>query len=111
MRLTPDMIQCVEDIATSGALYNYEIISVRVQDVPFLPGPMSHRSHIWDNGADTGAELEGVSVMRWDSINEAQRHGYYYGDYAAIIVGNSWDYGEDAGEIVIHDPVVIEILA
>ena len=41
----------------------------------------------------------------------AQRHGYYYGDYVAVIAGNAWDYGEDAGEIVIHDPIVIEILA
>lgn len=56
-------------------------------------------------------ELPGVSTMRWDSINEAQRHGYYYGDHVAVIAGNSWDYGEDAGEIVIHDPIVIEILA
>lgn len=52
-----------------------------------------------------------MSTMRWDSINEAQRHGYYYGDHVAVIAGNSWDYGEDAGEIVIHDPIVIEILA
>lgn len=52
-----------------------------------------------------------MSAMRWDSINEAQRHGYYYGDYVAVIAGNSWDYGEDSGEIVIHDPIVIEILA
>ena len=110
MRLTPDMIQRVEDIAAS-ALYDYETVGVRVQDVPFAPGPMSHRSHIWDDGNDTGEELPGVSAMCWDAINEAQRHGYYYGDHVAVVAGNSWGYGEDAGEIVIHDPVVIEILA
>lgn len=110
MELTPDIIQRVEDIADS-ALYDYEAVGVRVQDVPFAPGPMSHRSHVWDNGDDTGVELSGVSAMRWDSINEAQRYGHYYGDYVAVIAGDSWDYGEDAGEIVIHDPVVIEILA
>lgn len=110
MRLAPDMIRRVEDIASS-ALYDHEAVGVRVQDVPFSPGSMSHRSHVWDNGDDTGEELPGVSTMRWDSINEAQRHGYYYGDHVAVIAGNSWDYGEDAGEIVIHDPIVIEILA
>ena len=107
MRLAPDMIRRVEDIASS-ALYDYEAVGVRVQDVPFAPGPMAHRSHVWDNGDDTGEELPGVSAMRWDA---AQRHGYYYGDYVAVIAGNAWDYGEDAGEIVIHDPIVIEILA
>ena len=110
MRLTPDMIQRVEDIAAS-ALYDYEAVGVRVQDVPFAPCPMSHRSHIWDNGDDTGEELPGVSAMRWDSVNAAQRQGYYYGDHVAVIAGNSWEYGEDSGEIIIHDPVVIEILA
>lgn len=110
MRLAPDMIQRVEDIASS-ALYEYEAVGVRVQDVPFAPGPMAHRSHVWDNGDDTGEELPGVSAMRWDSIDAAQRNGYYYGDHVAVIASNSWDYGEDAGEIVIHDPIVIEILA
>lgn len=52
-----------------------------------------------------------MSAMRWDSIDAAQRHGHYYGDYVAVIAGNAWDYGEDAEEIVIHDPIVIEILA
>ena len=110
MRLAPDMIRRVEDIASS-ALYDYEAVGVRVQDVPFAPGPMAHRSHVWDNGDDTGEELPGVSAMRWDSIDAAQRHGHYYGDYVAVIAGNVWDYGEDAEEIVIHDPIVIEILA
>ena len=36
-------------------------VGVRVQDVPFSPGTMSHCSHIWDNGDDTGEELPGVS--------------------------------------------------
>ena len=53
MRLAPDMIRRVEDIASS-ALYDYEAVGVRVQDVPFAPGPMAHRSHVWDNGDDTG---------------------------------------------------------
>jgi hypothetical protein len=37
MRLAPDMIRRVEDIASS-ALYDYEAVGVRVQDVPFAPG-------------------------------------------------------------------------
>lgn len=35
----------------------------------------------------------------------------YYGDRAAIVAGNSYEYGEDDGEIIIADPVVIEIIA
>lgn len=52
MRLAPDMIQRVKDIA-SNALYDYEAVGARVQDVPFALGPMAHRSHVWYNGDDT----------------------------------------------------------
>ena len=51
MRLAPDMIRRVEDIASS-ALYDYEAVGVRVQDVPFAPGPMAHRSHVWDTAVE-----------------------------------------------------------
>ena len=75
MRLAPDMIRRVEDIASS-ALYDYEAVGVRVQDVPFAPGPMAHRSHVWDNGDDTGEELPGVSAMRWTTARTLRRSSY-----------------------------------
>lgn len=108
MKLTDAMIQQAEEIAADAG---YAAAGVRVQDVPFAIGPMSHKSHVWDDGDDTGEELPGVCAMRWDRIREAQQNGYYFGDYAAVIAGDSYEYGEDSGEIIIHDPVVIAILA
>ena len=49
--------------------------------------------------------------LRSNSHNHKRQSDSDYGDYVAVIAGNSWDYGEDSGEIVIHDPIVIEILA
>jgi hypothetical protein len=39
------------------------------------------------------------------------RYGFYFGDHKAIIAGNFAECGEDPGEIVISDPVVVEIIA
>lgn len=108
MKLTDDMIRQAEEIA-SGT--DYAAVGVRVQDVPFELGPMSHRSHIWDDGDDTGAELPGICAMDVTRVRDAQHGGYYYGDYAAVVAGNSYEYGEDVGEIIICDPIVIAILA
>lgn len=108
MRITEEMINKVERIADEAG---YAVIGVRVQEVPFEMGPMSHQSHIWDDGEDTGEELDGVCAMEWDKIRDIQRRTYYFGDYAAVVAGDRYEYGEDFGEVVIHDPVVICILA
>ena len=108
MKLTDDLIRKAEEASADA---DYAAIGVRVQDVPFVLGPMSQKSHIWDDGDDTGAELPGVCAMKLDSIRAAQQHGFYFGDYAAVVAGDSYEYGEDTGEIIIHDPVVIAILA
>lgn len=88
--------------------YDYERVGLRVQEEPFELGAMSHCSHVWDDGEDTGVELPGVCVL--DS-KYAQLFGSYYGDHVAIVAGNSYEYGEDVGEIILKDAVVVEILS
>ena len=105
MRLAPDMIRRVEDIASS-ALYDYEAVGVRVQDVPFSPGSMSHRSHVWDNGDDTGVELDGICVCSLDRLGVNN----YFGNHVAIICGNEAEYGEDDGELIIRDAEVVKVI-
>ena len=110
MKLTEDMIQKIEEIAEDNR-FDYEVIGVRVQEVPFELGSIDHVSHVWDDGEDTGEELSGLSCCRVDSLRDANSNGYYYGDYVAVIGGIRYEYGEDIGEIVIADPVVIAIIA
>ena len=91
--------------------YEYEVIGIRVQEEEFQLGEMDHVSHIWDDGEDTGEELDGVCA---DSSTEADRVFQMldcYGDHVAIIAGNDYSWGQDYGEIIIRDPVVVEVLA
>lgn len=107
MKLTNEMLRRIEDVA-EDLFYDYEIIGIRVQEEAFSLGEMEHRSSVWEDGEPTEEELDGVCVIKHDKLSEAQN---YYGDHVAIVVGNRYTYGVDPGEVIIEDPVVVEVLA
>lgn len=107
MKVTAEMIAKVKEMA-ADPYREYEYIGIRIQEVPFEMGEMTHLSHVWDDGEDTGVELNGVSVLSGEYADLAT---HYFGDYVAIVAGNSAEYGEDVGELVLSDATVIEILA
>ena len=107
MKLTAEMINKIQDVADE-LFCEYEVIGIRVQEQPFELGEMSHVSHIWDDGEDTGEELNGVCAVKHDWISQSH---LYFGEHVAIIAGNRYSYGEDPGEIIIEEPVVVEVLA
>lgn len=94
--------------------YDYEVVAIRTQDVPFELGTMEHKSMVWVDGEETGEELDGVSATICTDVKAVKEHtgenfGGYYGQYTAIIGGNSYTYGEDEGEVVIEDAEVLYI--
>ena len=107
MKLTDEMLNRIHAVS-EDLFYDYEVIGVRIQEQPFELGEMSHVSHVWDDGEDTGEELNGVCADKHDNLNGGHT---YFGGHVAIIAGNSYSYGEDPGEVIIEDPVVVEVLA
>jgi hypothetical protein len=96
---------------------DYEIVAIRTQEIPFELGETSHLSKVWVDGTETDECLDGISGTHIDSRSvrmHSSEHnawsGYYYGDYTAIICGNEYTIGEDDGEVVIMDAVVVKIL-
>ena len=108
MKYPETMLKKIEELAEDFH-WDYDVVGIRVQEEPFELGHLSHVSHRWDNGEDTGEELDGLSVQSVSSLRTCKND--YYGDHVAIIVGDHYTYGEDAGEIVIEDPQVVAILA
>lgn len=107
MMMTSAMVAEIKTYVESMELgWDYEYVGVRVQDVPFALGEVDHLSHVWDDGDDTGVELDGLCATKIDRLG----HEMYYGDYVAIICGNEASYGEDDGEIIIQDPIVVKII-
>lgn len=100
-------IRAIKDAADEmGLSWDYEFVGVRVQEREFDLGEIDHLSHVWDNGEDTGVALDGICACKLDRLGVNR----YYGNHAAIICGNEAEYGEDDGEIIIRDAVVVKIL-
>lgn len=107
MMMNAEMIKNIKKVAEEMDLsWDYEFIGVRVQEQDFELGTIEHLSHVWDNGDDTGVELDGICTCKLDRLGVNQ----YYGDHVAIICGNEAEYGEDDGELIIRDAEVVKVI-
>lgn len=95
----------------------YEYVAIRTQEEPFEIGVIEHVSSLWDNGDETEVKLNGISgtMVKSEAVqmhcDKGYRYGHYFGDHHAIICGNRAEYGDDVGEVVISDAVVVEVLS
>ena len=85
--------------------YNY--VGIRFQEQEFELGELDHKSLVWIDGEETEEELEGVCIIDINQYNGQK----YFGNHAAIICGDMGRMGVDEGEIIIADPVVVEVIA
>lgn len=107
MMMNAEMIKNIKKVAEEmGLSWDYEFVGVRVQEQDFELGTIEHLSHVWDNGDDTGVELDGICVC---SLNRLGVNNYF-GDHVAIICGNEAEYGEDDGELIIRDAEVVKVI-
>lgn len=107
MMMNAEMIESIKKIAEEMDLsWDYGFVGVRVQEQEFELGAIEHLSHVWDNGDDTGVELDGVCACKLDRLGVNQ----YFGGHVAIICSNEAEYGEDDGEIIIRDAEVVKVI-
>lgn len=106
--MTAEMIQRAKEIA-EDLNWEYGVIGIRVQEVPFELGEMNHVSKVWVDGDETDEELDGVCAQAVNTLGKYDNQ--YFGDHVAIVAGYEYSYGEDPGEIIIRDPVVVAIFA
>lgn len=107
MMMNAEMIKNIKKVAEEmGLSWDYEFVGVRVQEQDFELGTIEHLSHVWDNGDDTGVELDGICVCSLDRLGVNN----YFGDHVAIICGNDAEYGEDDGELIIRDAEVVKVI-
>ena len=115
------MKKTVDEIRNIAEKYQekYDIVGIRTQDNPFKLGTTKDFSPIWKDGEETDEIADGVIATKIDSELVAAHTDdafrlcgmSYFGDYVAIVAGYEYSYSEDEdGEVIIHDPVVVEIL-
>ena len=96
----------------------YIYYGIRIDDdVKYEEGDFASESRIWDNGEPTDEYANGtccVGIKAGASEEEIQKAlkiaEDYYGDDVYLVGGDSMEYGEDAGEYVIKDAVVVSKL-
>lgn len=108
----------IDLIKSAIAKSDYEYYGIRVDDdVAYQIGDEIACSRIWVDGECTDETLNGTSCvgLRFnasdDEIEEAiEIANQYYGDRVYLIASDSMEYGEDDGEYILHDAVVVAIL-
>ena len=96
----------------------YEYYGIRIDDdIEYSEGDKTEDSRIWVDGDPTDETLDGTSSIGIDHTDTAdeieakiEQAKNYYGNKMYLIAGNSVSYGEDAGEYVISNAVVVKVL-
>lgn len=90
----------------------YGKFGIRIQEQSFELGAIDHNSKVWVDGEETDEELDGVCAIDLDSPEafETLNGNGYFGSYIALIASNSYEYGFDAGEVILKDAEVLYII-
>lgn len=93
---------------------NFDFIGIRVQEnfSEKIGDVLSHRSFVWVDGEETKELLNGVCAINANKLNFTfgLSNGGYSGDMVLILGSNDAERGEDVSEIIMKDPVIIDIL-
>lgn len=90
----------------------FENVGVRIVDEDYLEynarkGDTLPNSHTWEDGEYTDVELDGTSCI--DNGEHGTFLGEYFGDKALIIGGDFATWGDDPGERLIQNAVVLAV--
>lgn len=85
---------------------------IRIQEQAFELGAIDHNSKVWIDGEETDEELDGVCACDLNSpeASEALNGKGYFGSHIALIAGDGYEYGRDAGEVILSDAEVLFII-
>ena len=90
----------------------YSRFGIRIQEQPFELGAMDHNSKVWLDEEETDEELNGVCAIDLNAPEAAEslKGDGYFGSYIALIAGYNYEYGFDAGEVILKDAEVLFII-
>lgn len=116
----------IEEIKTLIKKSEYEVYGIRVDDnVKYNVGDTCYKSHQWwqdepyedcdleyneDMSCWDGGELPGTCALLVTEKNVEKilkQSEMYIGDYVTLIAGNVYELGNDIGEIIIENAIVL----
>jgi len=104
----------IHDIARNLQTYDYGYVGLRAQESDYgmtVGDKADHQSTLWDDGEMTEDLLDGICCI---SAREAARRvlsfGAYMGNVIIVLGSNHSEHGEDDGELILRDAVVLDII-
>lgn len=85
---------------------------IRIQEQFFTLGSIEHNSKVWFNGEETDEELDGICAIDLNAPEAAEclNGNGYFGNHIALIASDSYEYGQDAGEVILKNAEVLYII-
>lgn len=102
----------LKEMIENNNLDIYDKYGIRIQEQQFKLGAIHHNSNVWIDGEETSEELDGICTIDLSSPEAAEAlngHGYY-GSHIALLASNRFEYGFDAGEVILKDAEVLYII-
>ena len=105
--------------AVEAAAAEYEHVGIRITENRLEVGSTPENSRVWVDGEPTEETLNGASAVQVKPDEKSVRNALrasglikggrseYYGKSVSVIGSNEMTYGEDDGEIVMSDAVVV----
>ena len=102
--------EIAKKIQTSN--YNYDFIGIRVQEenTNNIGDTIYHKSYVWDDGNITDEELNGICAIEIQVARKLIDYGGYQGKYAYILGSDYCTKGNDVGEIIMKDAIVLDVI-
>lgn len=97
----------VKEIIESGEFDSY---GFRIQEIDTteIGNEINYVSKVWVEGEETDEELNGVCAISAKVVKSlSNQSGDYFGNYIYLLGSNSTESGEDFGEIIMQNAVVL----
>jgi len=102
----------IKDIAKNIKNSEYDFIGIRVEEEinQSIGQIVTHKSYVWDDGVQTDELINGVCAIDITQVKYLDNFGGYFGKIVYILGSYSAEYGNDCGEIIMRDAVVLDII-
>ena len=93
------------------SLFNFVGIRIQKSDYELKIGQsLNHCSSVWDDDNELDELLDGVSAIDITRTESLEKFGGYNGNVALILGSEIANGGNDVAEIIMNNPIILEII-
>ncbi len=106
--------QQIHEIAKKLPDYDYDYVGLRVQESDYdlvVGDKIDHQSNVWIDGDMSEDLIDGICCINADAAaGRILSFGAYMGNVILCLGSNQATRGEDDGELILWDAIVLDII-